>query len=156
MSFEVVPAVHPQTSADWLRAKTVAASELPALTEQLEASARRLGVNEEQYRRFQVYLPHFISERQRKQGEAFGGMLEGMLAPLHERYSLLKLDSIGNERGWLISIRITGDGIKEFESRFDVVRALVEGTAFLRDLENFRLNLLTGLGEDVAVSEMAG
>jgi hypothetical protein len=151
MSFEVIPSTVPVTTDEWLRAKNLPITELPPLDDRQLLSAKQLRVGEENYRRFHVYLRHQVRERQRRQGEAFGRVVEEMIKPLGGGFSVAKVSRVAPPDAWKVVIRDQDGGMVDFWSLFEVVEALIEGTAASADVAYFRSQLWAKLGQEVSV-----
>jgi hypothetical protein len=149
MSFQVIPSTVPVFSEEWIRARGVPASELPQLTEIQKRDAEVLSIREEEYKRFHVLMKDYVLSRQQRQGEAFGSLIEQMIKPLGERYSLETVSRRGTPSGWRVTINDRQRGIVEFQSPFEVVQALVEGSASREEFEGFRDDLYEELGQPV-------
>jgi hypothetical protein len=151
MDFQVVPATVPASIEDWQRAMNVPSSELPPLSEQQLAELKKFRVDQEQYARMRVLLGRYAEERQREQGIQFGKIIESMIAPVAERFSLVEVSRKGAPEGWKATIRDQRGGVIEFQCLFDVVDALVSGRASQGDVQALRENIFAELGEEFSV-----
>ncbi len=141
MDFRVVPSTVPASVADWISARETPAAELPALTPDQLEQARQLLIPEEDYKRFRVLLRQRVLDRQMEEGRAFGHLVERILEPLGPTYELQSVGRRGAPLGWRVSIRAADRGVFEFQTPFDVVQALLEGSASEEEIEGFRRDL---------------
>jgi len=120
------------------------ASELP---ERQKAEVQQFSLKEEEYKRLHVLLRKYVLERQHRQGTEFGNLIQKMIEPLGDRYSLQAISRRGTPLGWNVTIRDEANGLVEFQCPLEVVEALAEGSASWRETESFRHNLLDELGQ---------
>jgi hypothetical protein len=120
-------------------------SELPPLTDEQMAEVRQFSLNEEEYKRLRVLLRKYVLERQRRQGTEFGSLVQKMIEPLGNRFSVATVSRRGTPMGWRVTIRDEEKGVIEFQCPLEVVEALAEGAASEEEAENLRDNILSEL-----------
>jgi hypothetical protein len=147
MGFRVIPASVPASTEEWRRAMNAPLSELPQLTDEQMAEVRQFSLKEEEYKRLRVLLRKYVLERQHRQGTEFGSMIQKMIEPLGDRYSLATVSRRGTPLGWRVTIRDQQKGVVEFQCPLEVVEALAEGSASEEETEGLRHNILVELGQ---------
>ena len=147
MGFRVIPASVPASTEEWQRARYAPLSELPQLTDEQMSEVRQFSLNEEEYKRFRVLLRKYVLERQHRQGTEFGSLIQKMIEPLGDHYSLATVSRRGTPLGWRVTIRHEQKGVFEFQCPLEVVEALAEGSASDEETEGLRHNILAELGQ---------
>lgn len=147
MSFRVVPATVPASADEWRRAMNAPLSELPQLTDEQMDEVRQFALKEEEYKRLRVLLRKYVLKRQHRQGTEFGSLIEKMIEPLGDRYSLATVSRRGTPLGWTVTIRDERNGVVEFQCPLEVVEALADGFASKEETEGFRKNILAELDQ---------
>jgi len=145
MGFRVIPASVPASTEEWRRAKNAPLSELPQLTEEQMAEVRQFSLKEEEYKRLRVLLRKYVMERQYRQGTEFGSLVQKMIEPLGDGYSIAAISRRGTPLGWRVTIRHERKGVFEFQCPLDVVESLAEGSASEEETEGLRRNILAEL-----------
>jgi hypothetical protein len=145
MGFRVIPASVPASAEEWRRAMSAPISELPQLTEAQLAEVRQFSLKEEEYKRLRILLRKYVIERQYRQGTEFGSLIQKMIEPLGDGYSLVTVSRRGTPLGWRVTIRHEQKGVFEFQCPLDVVESLAEGSASVEEAEGLRRNILAEL-----------
>jgi hypothetical protein len=84
-------------------------------------------------------------ERQYRQGTEFGSLVQKMIEPLGDGYSIAAISRRGTPLGWRVTIRHERKGVFEFQCPLDVVESLAEGSASEEETEGLRRNILAEL-----------
>jgi hypothetical protein len=147
MGFRVVPATVPASTEEWQRARYAPFSELPQLTQEQLSEVRQFSLDEEEYRRFRVLLRKYVLERQHRQGAEFGNLIQKIIEPLGESYSLASVSRRGTPLGWRVTIRHEQKGIFEFQCPLEDVDAVTAGRVSQDEIEILRGAILLELGE---------
>jgi hypothetical protein len=150
MAFTVIPASVPIHTEEWVRALNAPASELEPLTESELEFVRLFKLRAEDHQRRTVLLRKYVLERQQRQGTQFGHLIEELIRPLDERFSVVSVSRRGSPDGWKVTLRDGEPGVIEFQCPLATVEAFADGAATKQEYESLRQFLMQQLNQERA------
>jgi len=150
MAFTVIPASVPIHTEEWVRALNAPASELEPLNEAELDFVRRFKLRAEDHQRRTVLLRKYVLERQQRQGTQFGHLVEELIRPLDERFSVVSVSRRGTPEGWKVTLADGERGVVEFECPLPLVEAFADEAATKQEYESLRQFLTRQLNQEAA------
>jgi hypothetical protein len=120
------------------------------LDEKELAEVKRFLRNEEEYRRWKL-LRRYAEERQARQGMKLGALVESVIAPLGDRYSLRTVSRRGTPLGWRVTIPMVQGGVFEFQCPLEDVETLLAGGISAQTIVSWGDEILRELNEASAL-----
>lgn len=102
--FEVIVLGQSTSLEDWGRSLQAPLSELPELTDEQKAFARKFGITDEQYARSRLSLT-YGKERMLKRGAALGKEVEKILREYDHKYQLIALIYEATKLRWVAQVQ---------------------------------------------------
>jgi len=139
--FDVFVSDYSSSVDEWRRAMAAPSSDLPELTEQQRAVARKMGISEEDYRRG-VLAGRLGESRMLGRGQQLGELVESILQGLGPDY---RVHAVKAENGrWLVRI-VAPDGVFPVAISRELADDALDSGA-LEEIERLKNRLLNGLG----------
>lgn len=127
---------------EWKRAMSAPASELPSLSPEQKEVARKMGVQEEGYRRGML-AGQYGNKRMQEKGQRLGELAEEILEKSGKKYRIVAVVWEPDRARWLLRVETPGGSVGvpiPFELVDDVLDAEI-----LQELHRLRKILLSGV-----------
>ncbi len=145
-AFQIIVPEYSASVEEWRRAQAVPPSDLPALTDEQKAVARKFNITDEEYAR-NVLAGAFGRERVRQRAQQLGEAVQAMLEQLGAGGRVISISRDVDRLGWIVKVETPREDVSVFVSQELADDLLDGGGQVERQRLRARVVASLGLGE---------